>query len=146
MKGIFFLIAITGLTFFSCKKTDLVAPAPTSLDGKWTMIQVKENTSRSVTTKPPLVQGDVEVIFTSTGTTSGNFFGNTPTNQIQPSDYSTGRDQSLTIHSLIMTKVAETSWGNEFVSNILNSEEYSFESNGILNIKTPEKTLTFKKS
>lgn len=146
MRLTLFLAAIIGATLLSCKKTDLVAPTPTSLNGKWTMIQVTENTSGSVTTKPSMVQGDVEIIFTATGTAFGNFFGATPTNQISQSNYSTGPDQSLTIYNLSMTQIAETSWGNEFVSNIRNSQQYSFETNGRLNIKTTDKVLTFKKS
>jgi hypothetical protein len=51
----------------------------------------------------------------------------------------------MSIPDLGMTKVAETSWGNEFVKNIRDAREYSFEVGGKLNIKTAEKTLTFQK-
>lgn len=145
MKQIFFLIAIIGLTLVSCKKTDSVDPIPTSLDGKWRMIIVKENASGSTTTKPSSIQGDVDITFTSTSTTNGTFIGNTPTNDIWQNDYSIGANQSMTIPVLAMTKVMETSWGNEFVNNIRSSQEYSFEIGGRLNIKTTNKTLTFRK-
>jgi len=44
-----------------------------------------------------------------------------------------------------MTKVAETSWGDEFVQNITVAQSYSFETDGKLNIHTVSKTLTFRK-
>ena len=69
MKQIFFLIAIIGLALLSCRKTGSLDPIPTSLDGKWRMIIVKENASGSTTTKPSSIQGDVDIIFTSTSTT-----------------------------------------------------------------------------
>ena len=145
MKQIFFLIAIIGLALLSCRKTGSLDPIPTSLDGKWRMIIVKENASGSTTTKPSSIQGDVDIIFTSTSTTNGTFIGNTPTNDIWQNDYSIGANQALTIPNLSMTKVMETSWGNEFVNNIRSSQEYSFEIGGRLNIKTTNKTLTFRK-
>ncbi len=145
MKQIFFLVAIIGLTLFSCKKTDSCDPIPTSLDGKWRMIIVKENTTGSTTTKPSSIQGDVDITFTSTSATNGTFIGNTPSNEIQQNDYSIGTNQSLTIPNLSMTKVGETSWGKEFVDNIRSSQEYNFENCGRLNIKTTNKTLTFQK-
>ena len=145
MKQVIVLIAVIGWTLFSCKKSDSLAPIPTALDGKWRMIIVKENVSGLTTTKPSTVQGDVDITFTSTSSTNGTFIGNTPTNDIWQNEYSIGANLSMTIPCLSMTKVMETSWGNEFVDNIRNSHEYSFEIGGILKIKTPDKTLTFRK-
>ncbi len=145
MKQIFFLIAIISLTLFSCKKTNLVDPIPTSIDGKWRMILVKDNASGLTTTKPSSIQGDVNITFTSTSTTNGTFVGNTPTNDIWKNDYSIGANQSIIIPVLSMTKVGETSWGILFVDNIRSSQEYSFEIGGKLNIKTTSKTLSFQK-
>ena len=145
MKQTFLFIAIISLTLFSCKKPNSVDPIPTSLEGKWRMIIVKENASGFTTIKPSSIQGNVDITFTPTITTNGTFMGNTPTNDIAQSDYSTGTNQSLTVSNLLMTKVAETSWGKEFVDNIRSSEEYSFDKSGRLNIKTTFKTLTFKK-
>jgi hypothetical protein len=145
MKQIFFLIVIISLSLFSCKKTNSVDPIPTSLEGKWRMILVKDNASGLATTKPSSIQGDVDITFTSTSMTNGTFVGNTPTNDIWENDYSIGANQSLTIPVLAMTKVGETPWGILFVDNIRNSQEYSFEIGGKLNIKTTNKTLTFRK-
>ncbi|MCY7421593.1 MAG: hypothetical protein LH478_07600 [Chitinophagaceae bacterium] len=145
MKHIFFLITIIGLTLLSCKKTASIDPIPTSLDGKWKMVIVKENVSGLTTLKPSSIQGDVDITFTSANATTGTLFGHTPTNEISLNDYSIGTNQSLTIPNLSMTKVGETSWGEEFVDNIRNSQEYSFEIGGKLNIKTTNKTLTFRK-
>ncbi len=145
MKRIFFFLAIIVATLFSCNKSDSVAPTPATLDGKWRMIIVKENASGLTTTKPSSTQGDVEIIFTSTTLTNGTFIGNTPTNDIWQNDYSVTDNQAMTIACLSMTKVMETPWGNEFVNNIRNTQEYGFEVGGRLNIKTTNKTLTFQK-
>lgn len=145
MKQILFIISLIGLTQFSCTKSDSCDPTPTSLDGKWRMIIVKDNISGSSTTKPTSIQGDVDIVFTSTSSTNGTFVGNTPTNEIQPNDYSVGQNQSLTIPNLSMTKVGETSWGKEFVDNIRSSQEYNFENCGRMNIKTTNKTLAFQR-
>jgi len=145
MKQFIFLFAVSGLTLFSCKKSGSFDHIPASLDGKWRMVMVTENVSGLTTTKPSAVQGDVDILFTSASPTNGSFTGNTPTNDIWQSQYSTGANQSMTIPCLAMTKVMETAWGNEFVNNIRNSREYSFETGGILKIKTPEKTLSFRK-
>ncbi len=145
MKQAIFLIAITGLTLFSCKKSDSIHPIPASLDGKWRMIIVKENLSGLTTSKPSTIQGDVDITFISTSSTNGTFTGNTATNDIWQNDYSIGANQSMTISILDMTKVMETSWGKEFVDNIRNSQKYRFEIGGRLNIMTTNKTLTFRK-
>jgi hypothetical protein len=145
MKQAIFIFMILGLTLLSCKKSDTIDPRPTSLDGKWRMILVTENVSGLTSTKPHAIQGDVDITFSSTSSTNGTFTGNTPTNDIWPNDYSIGTNQSMTIPCLSMTKVMETSWGNEFVNNIRSSEEYSFQTGGRLTIKTTTKTLTFKK-
>ena len=57
----------------------------------------------------------------------------------------TGANHLLTIPFLNMTKVGETSWGEEFVDNIRNSQEYDFESTNKLAIKTTHITLTFQR-
>jgi len=145
MKQFIFLIAVSGLTLFSCKKSGSFDHIPASLDGKWRMVMVTENVSGLRTTKPSDVQGEVDILFISTSSTNGSFTGNTPTNDIWQNQYSIGANQSMTIPCLAMTKVMETDWGNEFVNNIRNSQAYSFETGGILKIKTPEKTLSFRK-
>ena len=143
MKVVILLISIIGFTTFSCKKSDSIFPA--SLEGKWRMIIVKDNVSGLTTTKPSTIHGDVDITFASTSSANGTFTGNTPTNDIRPSDYSIGTNQSITIHNLGMTKVMETSWGNEFVANIRSAQKYDFEIGGRLNIRTTNKTLVFRK-
>ncbi len=109
------------------------------------MITVMDNQTGIVTTKPASIHGDVDITFAEVNDTSGKFYGNTPTNDISPSDYSTGPNQRLTIPFVDMTKVGETSWGNEFVDNIRSAQQYSFESDNKLVIKTADKTLSFKR-
>lgn len=145
MKQIFFLISIAGLTQFSCTKSLSGTSTPTPLDGKWRMIIVKENISGSSATKPSSIAGNVDITFTSISSGNGTFAGNTPTNQIQQNDFTVGANQSLTIVNLNMTKLWETTWGQEFVGNIREAQNYSFENNGNLDIKTTNKMLIFQK-
>ncbi|MBS1600253.1 MAG: hypothetical protein JST75_18640 [Bacteroidetes bacterium] len=133
------------LVFFACQKTNSAHNTSGSLQGNWRMVSVTENSSGTVTTKAPSIQGDVDLSFTAVNMMNGFFQGNTPTNDISPSDYSTGANQSLSIPALSMTKVGETSWGKEFVDNIRDAQAYSFETDGKLSIKTKSKTLTFVK-
>ena len=138
-----FFICISSLAILSCNRMDVI-DSP-GLDGKWRMVIVKENATGQTTTKPASIQGDVDITFKSMSNTSGVFFGNTPTNVIMENAYSTNSNQSLGISVLSMTKVAETSWGGAFVDNIRSSQEYHFESDGKLAIKTTSKTLIFQK-
>jgi hypothetical protein len=46
---------------------------------------------------------------------------------------------------LMLSKVAETSWGEQFVDNITEAQQYSFETGARLNIRTTKKVLTFQK-
>ena len=147
MKQLFFLVILFALVQISCTKTDCNDSINEgSLAGKWRMFRVKDNATGFTTTKPSSITGEVEITITPASSTNGSFIGKTPSNDIWKNDYSIGVNQSISIPVLSMTKVAETSWGNEFVSNIRSSQEYSFE-NGytILKIRATNKTLTFKK-
>lgn len=145
MKQVVISIAIFTVTFFSCSRNNSTSGVQTVLDGKWRMIIVKDNVSGLIITKPSSIQGDVDITFASTGLTNGVFSGNTPTNEIAQNDYSLGNNMTISIPNLAMTKVAETSWGTEFVDHIRTSQQYAIELNGNLSIKTISKTLTFKK-
>ena len=148
MRQIFLLIAIISMAQLSCNKpvsTFSVPTSPTLLNGKWRMVSVKETASGLTITKPSSIPGDVDIIFTSKNTDGGFLTGNTPTNTISQSDYSTGANQAIKIPALSMTKVQETTWGYEFVNSIRNSQKYGFDTDGKLNITTTAKTLTFKK-
>ena len=137
------LIGLTCLLFFSCSKT-VSDPVPASLNGVWKMIIVKDNATNAVLTKPISIRGDVIINIVPANETSGSFTGKTPTNIIYRSDYSTEPGRSITIPCLFMTKVAETSWGDEFVDNIRDARQYGF-SPGRLNIITTRRTLSFQK-
>lgn len=129
-----------------CKKSNSFSPSPTSLQGTWKMVKVTDNVSGEATTKPSSVQKDIKITFAPTGSSGGVFFGNTPANLIGNSPYSTGANQSISMISLMMTKVGEEPWGYLFVDNITAAEQYSFEVGGLLNIKTAnKKVLTFSK-
>ena len=145
MKQLLFPIAIISATLFSCQKQNSTDRTHLSLDGKWRMIIVKDNISRMTMTKPSSIQGDVDITFTTVNAPNGTFIGNTPTNNIGLNNFYVGPNQAITIPVLSMTKVMETSWGNEFVDNIRNSQEYNFEAGNRLNIKTTSKILTFQK-
>lgn len=144
MKLFFFLIPVIGLLLFSCKKntSDLISP---SLDGTWKMILVKDNATNTVMTKPASLYGDVMITFVSSNVSKGAFNGNTPTNDLGPDIYSLGSNHTISIPVLTMTKVAETSWGLQFIANFRDAQQYRLEPGFLLNIITSNKTLTFQK-
>ena len=129
-----------GFMFFSCKKT-----VPDNIAGTWKMVIVKDNATNSSITRPPSIEKEVIITFVPTSASAGTFTGETPTNIIYENPYSLGANQAISIPVLSMTKVSETSWGSEFVDNIIDAQQYSFEAGGKLNIKTINKTLIFRK-
>jgi len=139
-------IVILSVTLLACQKqaTNNLATAST-LSGNWKMIIVEDNQPGSAMTKPGSIQGDVIITFSSIAATPGTFYGHTPTNDISQSEYTIGANHLLTVLNLAMTKVAETSWGAEFVDNIRDAKSYSFEKNGNLDIKTAARTLVFQR-
>jgi hypothetical protein len=145
MKRMTILATVFSLVFFSCKKEGTTEPAPVSLEGKWRMIAVTDNISGAMVNKPASETGDVDVTFIAGGTAGGTFTGNTSINDIWPNDYFTSPNQSVAIPNLSMTKVMETAWGLYFVDNIRGAISYSFETGGILTIKTYYKILKFHK-
>lgn len=145
MKQVIFSIAIVSLTLLSCNKPYPTGSVSATLEGNWRMMIVKNNTSGTIITKPADIQGNVDITFLAINSTSGSLNGHTPTNLIVESNYSTDTNRRLSIPVLVMTKVAETSWGSEFVNNIRSSQKYHFETDGKLVIETLEKTLTFQR-
>lgn len=145
MKKALFVISVLSVAIFSCSKQEANRSNCQKLDGSWKMISVKDNHSAVVSTKPSSVLKDVLITFSPASATSGTFTGYTPTNDLSQSQYLTGSSQELTVLNLAMTKVAETSWGKEFVDNIRDAQRYSFENNGNLDIKTAAKVLIFQR-
>jgi hypothetical protein len=109
------------------------------------MIKVKENNSGVISTKPSSLQREVEISITMKTFSAGIFTGVTPTNQITENNFFVDTKQSISIPVLGMTKVSETPWGDEFVSNIREAKQYYFDADGVLNIITRFKTLSFQK-
>ena len=109
------------------------------------MVLVKDNVSGNTISKPSSIPGNVDINFITTNPTGGTLSGNTPTNTIMENGFHTSAGRSLSIPVLSMTKVIETSWGNEFVNNIRDARQYSFDLAGRLAIKTIAKTLIFEK-
>src|SRR5687768_922757 len=109
-KFIFFLLISYGL-LLSCNKAG--DDIPTSFEGTWKMILVKDNVTNTFTSKPSSIHKDVIINFNPSGTSGGSFTGMTPTNDIMQNTYSVGPNQTISIPVLSMTKVAETSWGAE---------------------------------
>ncbi len=144
MKPSILLMTLIGVMFFSCKKSASDAVS-TSLEGTWKMILVKDNTTNASITKPSSIKGDVIITFVPKSSTTGTFTGITPSNRFGPNDYSIGPNQVISLHGLSMTEVNETSWGAQFADNIGAVQQYSFETGGISNIRTTNKTLAFKK-
>ena len=72
MKHLLLLVAVFGLTQFSCKK-GLTDCNPASLEGKWIMVSVKENVSGLTTIKPSSI-----VVLTTTGHTAHSIAAERP--------------------------------------------------------------------
>ena len=143
MKPSILLLVLIGLTLFSCKKNNSNTVFG-SIEGSWQMIVVTDITTNTTLTKPSSIQKDVVITFVPNSSTTGTFTGETPSNDIWQNNYTLG-GETISIPVLSMTKVAETTWGKQFVDNITSAQHYSFESGGKLNIKTTNKILTFKK-
>ncbi len=143
-RFLFFLIPVICLAFFSCKKdsSDVVCA---SLDGSWKMVLVKNDNTGTTMTKPASLFGDVVITFVSSDISRGIFNGNTPTNDLGPNVFSLGANNAINIPALGMTKVAETSWGSEFVTNIRDARRYSLDPGRLLIIVTDKRILTFQK-
>lgn len=144
MDKFFPMLLLSGLLLFSCKKsaTDNI---PGSLEGRWKMILVSDNATNTSLSKPASISQDVIITFHPTRSSTGTVTGKTPTNEIHQNSYSLGANQAISIPVLSMTKVAETSWGAEFVDNIRDAQQYSFQAGGQLTIRTTNKTLIFQK-
>ena len=141
MKYYLLLICFASSTLLSsCMKMNSCSDSD-SLEGNWKMISVKTNSNSQAVGKPGSITGDVIVSFAPSGRSGGTFIGKTPSNSFGPDKY-TSKEQSLTIAGLTMTKVAETTWGAQFVDNIREAQKYKI-SNGMLNITTTTKTLIF---
>ena len=145
MKQVLVFAAIIGLAVFGCKKSGSPVPAADSLAGTWKMIAVTDNASGAATTKPSSIQKDVTLTFTVANPNAGTFTGLTPTNDIWTNNYTIGANHAISIPSLAMTKVSETSWGLLLVDNICFSQTYSLQAGRLLNIRTLNKTLLFQK-
>jgi hypothetical protein len=145
MKRLFFLTVFSLILQLSCEKSasDSVVH---SLAGEWKMIVVKDNATNISTTKPASIQGDVIIFVIPHNATSGSFSGQTPTNQIMQNDFTIGENGEIAILALSMTKVSETTWGSLFVDHIRDAERYTLEPGNMLHIRTPLKTLSFRKT
>lgn len=145
MKRSGLLTALLSLVLFSCTRSvDFRTTNNASLEGRWRMQAVKDNTTGLTYTKPGAITGDVEITIVAVTTANGFFNGKTPTNTLY-ADYTLGEIDIITIPSVAATKVAETSWGLDFLYNITKSNTYSFEQDGKLRIHTEKKTLFFEK-
>ena len=146
MRRFIYAIAIISLAIISCQKPNAsLRPATPALNGSWRRILVTDNVSGLATTKPVTIPNDVDITFTSLGPGNGTFTGVTPTNQIWENGYSTGAGQTIAIPELGITKAWETDWGYFFVGNIRSSLSYTLGAGNILDIRTVNKTLRFRK-
>jgi len=139
------LLAIICLALFGCKKENSNdgSPASTGLAGKWRMVSVKDNSTNAVTAKPLSISGDVDISFTYSSSNAGIMEGVTPTNSINGS-FTTGNNSTLSIPVVGGTKIAETSWGQLFLTNIIYSTSFVVDNSGLLHISaSTNKTISF---
>ena len=140
------LVALLSLALFSCTRSvDRLRTNNDSLEGNWRMVAVKDNSTGFIQSKPGAIPGDVDVTFVAVTTGNGFINGKTPTNTLY-ADYRLGEIDGITIPSVAATKVAETSWGLDFLYNITKANTYSFEQDGKLRIHTEKKTLFFERN
>jgi hypothetical protein len=144
MKRFIYLFILLGPAILACNKPGS-PDGQTELAGNWRMIRVTDNLSGVSLVKPAGVAGEVQILFAPASANGGSFRGNTPTNDIENNIYATGPGQSLSIPNLSMTKVMETSWGNEFVANIRDARSYRINGRDQLIIRTKEKELFFER-
>ena len=149
MKLVTSLAVILAVFLSACNKpatqVENEEVATNEITGSWKMIAVQDIASGTITSKPSTIQKDVVITLVATGANTGTFTGFTPSNTIDENPYTVGNGQALAIPTLSMTKIKETSWGNEFVKNITAAMEYHLEP-AILHIKTPSKMLVFIKN
>lgn len=144
MKRPGLLVSLLALVLFSCTDKDSAALRTTNgtLEGNWRMSAVKDNNTGFVHGKPGAITGDVDVTFVTVSTANGFINGKTPTNTLN-ADYTLGDVDNIYIPAVAATKVAETSWGLDFLYNITKADTYSFEEDGKLRIHTEKVTLYF---
>jgi hypothetical protein len=145
------LTAILSLALFSCSRNadaDLISTDKASLEGNWRMVLVKDHTSGLTYAKPGAIPGDVDLTFVAVNSDNGFINGKTPTNTLfaDYTVYTLAGEGKITIPSVAATKVAETSWGLDFLYNVTKSDSYSFTPDGKLRIHTEKKTLYFEKN
>jgi hypothetical protein len=147
MKRPGLLVSLLALVLFSCTDKDAAALRTTNgpLEGNWRMIAVKNNSTGFIHTKPGAITGDVDITFVSVSSGKGFINGKTPTNTLN-GDYTLDLTNKIDIGPLMASKVAETSWGLDFLYSVEKADTYTFEENGRLNIHTEKKTLFFERN
>ncbi len=128
------VIVVAGLACNKSKKDDSAL-----LEGTWKMVSVKEKNTLIVTSNPGN-QGDVIMVVAA-----GKLSAKTPSNDIWPTNYTTGANHQLLVPAIGGTKVGENSWGNLFYSNMYFIESYSFTNNNLLHIGTRDAILNFER-
>lgn len=141
------LVAVMALALFSCSRDadDDLLTTTGDLEGNWRMVAVRDNTTGFTHVKPGAITGDVDVTFVAVNATNGFLNGRTPSNTFG-GDYRLGEIDVITIAALAYSKVAETSWGLDFLNNASKADTYAFEQSGRLRIHTEKKTLIFKRN
>ena len=103
----------------------------------------QENLTDVTTTKPSTISGNVDITIVFSTSVAGVMNGVTPTNTLS-CDFQVGPNRTLSIPSLSMTEITETSWGLMFLDNISHAQDFIFTNDGKLNINaSTNKTLTF---
>jgi hypothetical protein len=139
------LAAILSLALFSCTRTVDNIRTNDSLEGTWRMVAVKDNGSGLLHSKPGAITGELEITFVAVSATTGFISGKTPINELS-ANYTLSESNGISIPAVFYSKVAETSWGLDFLHHIAKADTYSFGEDGKLQIHTGEKTLYFTRN
>lgn len=133
------------LALFSCSRDLDGLPVNKNIEGNWRMVLVKVNSTGFMHTKPGAVTGDVDITFVAATPGKGFINGRTPSQPIE-AEYELSSPDGMKIPVITYGKIAETSWGLDFLYNIISADTWSIEQDGKLRIHTANKTLYFERN
>ena len=143
MKRPGLLVSLLALVLFSCTDKDTAIPINNdTLEGNWRMVAVKNNSTGLIHTKPGAITGDVDLSIVAVNNERGFINGKTPTNTIN-GGYTVSNENLINFGPMMATKVAETSWGLDFLYSVESTDTYAFDLDGRLMLHTEKKTLFF---
>jgi hypothetical protein len=146
MKRPGLLVSLLALVLFSCTDKDAAIPITNdTLEGSWRMIAVKDHNTGLIHFKPGAITGDVDISIVAVNNERGFINGKTPTNTLN-GGYTVSNKNLINFGPMMASKVAETSWGLDFLYSVESADTYAFDLDGKLMLHTEKKTLFFERN